>query len=236
MTSHAHPPKLLLFDLDGTLLRTHGAGMRAMARAGVMVFGESFTFDGISAAGGLDPLLLAAAAQKSGHVVAVEHHEQFKAAYMRVLPEELEAARELIQVMPGVVELLDELHADPRVSLGLLTGNYASTGPIKLVAAGIDPAIFEVTAFGDEAETREQMVPVALRRYADLHGAAPPPQHVAIIGDTPRDIDAARANHCTCFAVATGPYTVAELEAAGAHHALPDLSDPTPIRRFVEAR
>ncbi|MBI1370393.1 MAG: HAD hydrolase-like protein [Planctomycetes bacterium] len=218
--------KLVLFDLDGTMLSTQGAGMRAMARAGAGLFGDGFHFDGIVSAGGLDPLLFAAAAGRCGVELNDANHASFAEAYHRLLAEELAAG---VRILPGVIELLDEMHRHAGITLGILTGNYARTTPVKLRAAGIDPDIFAVGAFGDDANTRPGMVPVALARYEKLHARPVLPNDVMLIGDTPKDIDAAKSNNCLAVGVATGPYSTAELLDAGADLALPDLADPTAI-------
>ncbi|QNN21474.1 HAD hydrolase-like protein [Planctomycetales bacterium ZRK34] len=221
--------KLVLFDLDGTLLSTQGAGMRAMARAGAGLFGDGFHFEGIVAAGGLDPLLFAAAAERCGVDINDDNHTQFADAYFTTLEEELTIAARNggVRVMPGVVELLALLHAHEGVTLGLLTGNYGRTAELKLRAGGIEPAQFVVRSFGDEAPDRPAMVPVALGRYESLHGRAVDPRDVVLIGDTPKDVEAAQAHGCIALAVATGPFDVEQLLAAGADAAVADLADAT---------
>lgn len=223
--------KLVLFDLDGTLLSTQGAGMRAMARAGASLFGEGFHFEGIVAAGGLDPLLFAAAAGRCGVDCNDDNHARFADTYYQVLEEELTlAARDGgVRVMPGVVELLASLGAHAEVTLGLLTGNYGRTAALKLQAGGIDPSMFVVTSFGDEAPDRPAMVPVALERYRALHGREAVACDVVLVGDTPKDIAAAKAHGCAAMAVATGPFSVQQLLDAGADAAVEDLSDPVAL-------
>lgn len=219
--------KLVLFDLDGTLLSTQGAGMRAMARAGASLFGDGFHFEGISAAGGLDPMLFAAAAIRCGVECDDEAHARFAEAYFITLEQELTiAARDgRVRVLPGVVDLLAQMHAHAGVTLGLLTGNYGRTAELKLRAGGIDPAQFVVRSFGDEAPDRPGLVPVAMRRYAQLHGRAIEPRDVVLIGDTPKDVEAARTHGCIALAVATGPFSVQQLLASGADAAVEDLSE-----------
>jgi phosphoglycolate phosphatase-like HAD superfamily hydrolase len=223
--------KLVLFDLDGTLLSTQGAGMRAMARAGASLHGDGFHFDGIVAAGGLDPLLFAAAAIRCGVECNHDTHAQFADAYFAMLEEELTiaASEGRVRVMPGVMELLSALHAHEGVTLGLLTGNYGRTAELKLRAGGIDPAQFVVRSFGDEAPDRPGMVPVAMKRYESLHGRAVEPRDVVLIGDTPKDVEAAKAHGCIALAVATGPFGVEPLMAAGADAAVEDLSDASAL-------
>jgi phosphoglycolate phosphatase-like HAD superfamily hydrolase len=136
--------------------------------------------------------------------------------------------------MPGVADTLAILRSRPDLTLGLLTGNYTRAIPIKLGAIGVNPAWFEITAFGDEGESRAALVAVAIGKYAARSGAPVDPRRVIVIGDTPRDVDCARANGCISFAVATGKFDVEALRAAGADVVVPDLSDPEPLLRLCE--
>jgi phosphoglycolate phosphatase-like HAD superfamily hydrolase len=219
--------KMVLFDLDGTLLLTQGAGMRAMARAGSALWGEGFHFQGTVAAGSLDPHLFREAAERCGVACSDENHRTFMHAYHRALSEEL--AGKVINPLPGVLSLLDELHQHPTITLGLLTGNYTMTGPVKLAAAGIDAGLFAVRAFGDDGPDRASLVAVALERYERLHGRRTSSRDVVVVGDTPRDVDCAKAHDCLALAVATGPYTVDQLKQTRADVVLPDLSDATAL-------
>ena len=110
-----------------------------------------------------------------------------------------------------MLELLAQLRAEQPATLGLLTGNYAETGALKLRAAGIDPEWFAIGAWGDMAAERHALVPVALAQLAQ----APPPEHVIIVGDTVRDVECAQKNGCACIAVASGGSSASELVAAG---------------------
>lgn len=225
--------KLLLFDLDGTLVSTQGAGMRAMRRAGMEVFGEAFSFDGIHVAGSLDPIIFHHGARTSGFEVADHHHETFKQAYHRLLPQELAAGGADVRHLPGAVELLTTLRQDVRATIGLLTGNYGVSADQKFRAVGIDPDWFAVRVFGDDAPDRPSLVPVGMNRYEALHGRRVPSRDVAVIGDTPRDVEAAHAHGCICFAVATGPYSVDELRATSADVVLENLLSPRPLWDWI---
>ena len=222
------PVKLLLFDLDGTLLLTHGAGVRGMSRAGIEVYGPKFTLGTVMVAGGLDPVLHEEAVLASGYSVDPGRDGPFREAYYRNLDAELGKERP-VEALPGILDLLSRLREDPRVVVGLLTGNYNHTGPLKLRAAGIDPDLFAVTAWGDDARERPALVGVARERYAARLGEPVNPADIIVIGDTPRDVDCARANGCIAFGVATGPCTVKQLLEAGADHAVENLGDPGPL-------
>ncbi len=223
--------KLALFDLDGTMLSTQGVGMRAMTMAGSSLWGQAWHYQGVTSAGALDPHLFRAGAERCGVECSDENQSRFREAYARVLEEELRvsATNGGLKLMPGVRALLQAVHDHPQVSLGILTGNYTATTPVKLRAAGIDPTIFEVGAFGDDAATRPGLVPVAMQRYERLHGRRPEPRDVVIIGDTPKDVEAAATNGCLSLGVATGPYSVEDLKQAGATAAVKDLSNPLPF-------
>ncbi|MCC6681830.1 MAG: HAD family hydrolase [Phycisphaeraceae bacterium] len=218
------PTYLLLFDIDGTLLRSDGVGRGAMQSAAARLFGESFSFQGVAFAGNLDPLIFAEAAQRH-QLVGDDHHDRFRSAYVQELSESL-SRRPPIPLMPGVLELLDRLKAMPQVVLGLLSGNYAQAAPLKLAAAGINVGDFPVTAFGDEGSLRQDLVTLAMQRYLRSRGEAIDPRQVLVIGDTPRDIEAARAHGCVAVGVATGGHSAEELQASGADLVLEDFAEP----------
>ncbi|HTM43982.1 MAG TPA: HAD family hydrolase [Polyangiaceae bacterium] len=219
--------KLLLFDLDGTLLLTHGAGVRCMQRAGQRIWGEQFSLDGIAFGGGLDPLILAEALQNLGLELDPTLHERFQVVYEAELRGEF-AQNPTVQVLPGIAALLEQARDHERSILGLLTGNYAPTGIAKLAAANIDPDWFRVKIWGDDGPTRPDLVRVAMERGGNIA-----PEHVVVIGDTPRDVDCAHKNGCSCVAVATGGYSRAELEQAGADIVFDDLSDHAALWAFI---
>jgi len=227
--------KLLLFDIDGTLLSTRGAGIRALGRAGQRVLGDAYTLEGVSFAGCLDPLIFADGAQRMGLTPTESHIAAFIAAFAEELPVELASPETDVVIMPGFPDLLHELRKLEAITLGLLTGNLSVTGPIKLRHVGIDPDWFPVMAWGDDGPTRPSLVPVAMERYTALHGRRPDPQHVAVIGDTPNDVICAKENGCFALAVGTGKFTADELRAAGADIAVDDLSDARVLLEWIEA-
>jgi phosphoglycolate phosphatase len=228
---------LFLFDIDGTLLTTSGAGVRAMRRAGHSLFGPEFSMEGIQMAGHLDPLIFAEAAalNKLGEVEG--NHAVFAARYADELRVELDRSRHEVKAMPGVIGTIQALRERERargdVMLGLLTGNYTKTAPIKLEAAGINPAWFDITAFGDEGKTRPDLVTVAMRKYQQKTGRAADPKRVVVIGDTPRDVHCAKAHHCIALGVATGGFSVEALEQSGADVAVKDLTDPGVLLNLI---
>ena len=225
---------LVLFDVDGTLLLTGGAGMRAMKAAAEHLFGPGFRWDGIVVAGHLDPLIFAEAAVLNEIENHADQHERFRARYLAALEDELETGRANVRAMPGVHRALERLRIEGRATLGLLTGNYPEAIPLKFRSVAIDPAWFEITAFADDAPSRRDLVEVALAKYARRVGGPIDAHRVVIVGDTPRDVDCAHAHGCYAFAVATGGYDAEDLAAAGADCVVSDLADPTPLLELVE--
>jgi len=228
--------KLLLFDVDGTLLLTGGAGVRAMERAGVLVCGQRFSLDSVVVAGGMDPYIFAEAAARAGIENVDELHETFYATYLRELPMELEAGRAGIEVMPGIMPLLETLRCRDDVSLGLLTGNYRQATPIKLRAAGFDPAWFAVGVFGDDASNRPALARLAMQQFEVMYSQSITGEDTIVIGDTPRDVACAQANACRSLAVATGRYSVLQLQDAGADVVVENLLDPQPLWDMLDGQ
>jgi phosphoglycolate phosphatase len=232
-------PTLLLFDIDGTILTGGGVGMRAMAGVAERLFGVGFRWDGVDAAGHLDPLIFKEAAELNG-VTGEGHHARFHEAYIEALAAEVEKVRGLGQVkaIAGIHEALEMLRERREkkgdLVLGLLTGNYARAVPIKLNAVGVDVGQFTVTAFGDEGASRQELVRVAMRKFERDMGRGVEARRVVIIGDTPRDVECARVNGCVAYGVATGRFSVGELKAAGADVAVENLVDLRPLLGILE--
>jgi phosphoglycolate phosphatase len=226
------PMRLVLFDIDGTMLHSHGAGSRAMERVGRTLLGPDFSLAGIDFGGALDPWIYREALLRIGRCAADDDHERFHEAYVVELARELAEGRPLPSVLPGVAEALALLSTRPNVTLGLVTGNYARAAALKLRAAGIDPELFRIGAFGDDAPTRPDLVRLALERWAAA-GAHAHPDAVVVIGDTPRDVDCAHRNGCRCLAVATGRHSRQALIDAGADFVADDLSDLTPLFQLL---
>ena len=214
--------KLLLFDIDGTLLLSGGAGLRALNQTFLELFGTAKAFDGIPVAGRTDPLLLTDAAARAGIALDAGQRQRFHDRYCDLL------AREILQpgprkgLMPGVEELLRHVHQQPRLCVGLLTGNFARAARIKLEHFGLW-RFFVYGAYGDDAAERDELVPVAVGRARAAGAVVRSPAHVVVIGDTPLDIRCATAAGARSIAVATGSFDVQTLERKGATAVLPDL-------------
>ncbi len=219
-------PRLVLFDIDGTILLTAGAGRRAITAALTELVGDRAAFERIRFDGKTDPQivgeLLAAAGDPGPH--DREHVGALCERYVTLLEREL-ATTTGTRLMPGFPGILDRLEAEAGVVLGLLTGNLERGAALKLRAAGIDPARFKVGAYGSDAAHRPDLPPIAARRAEPFFGRPPAGGEVVIIGDTPADVACGAAIGARAVAVATGSYTVAELAACGPHAVFEDLGD-----------
>jgi phosphoglycolate phosphatase-like HAD superfamily hydrolase len=145
--------------------------------------------------------------------------------YADLLETELRRPTARVQVMPGVPALLDRLEREPRVVLGLLTGNLARGAALKLRAGGIDPGRFVVGAYGSDSAHRPALPPIAASRAKRVLGRVPQGHEVVIIGDTPADVACGASLGARALAVATGGYTVEQLAACGPYAAFTDLTD-----------
>ena len=225
--------RLLLFDIDGTLLSGKGAGSRAMTRAGRVVLGKGFSLEGVDFAGALDPWIYAEAARRSGYTSAVERHEAFRDAYLLELERELAEGAVKPLLLPGVFELLERLERRSDVTLGLVTGNYRRAVPLKFRSVGLSVERFPLGAFGDDAETRARLVHLAMADWVKAGGSGDP-RHTIVIGDTPRDVRCAQDNGCRCLAVSTGRDSKEDLVRAGADAVARDLTDVDVLHRWLE--
>lgn len=222
-------PALILFDIDGTLLLSGRAGMRAMTRAFEATFAIREAFAGESFGGRTDSYLVAKALLAHGLPDTPEAHERFRQVYIPLLAEEIEHPGTGHKgLMPGARELLEALHDYDHLHLALLTGNYREAAEVKLRHFDLWD-FFEWGAFSDDSADRNALVPIARSRAEtyDIPGEAI--ERVVVIGDTPHDIECARVAGATSIAVATGGFTVEQLLDAGADHALPDLSDTNKV-------
>jgi phosphoglycolate phosphatase-like HAD superfamily hydrolase len=137
--------------------------------------------------------------------------------------------------MPGIERLLLKLAAEPRVALGLLTGNLVDGAELKLRSAGIDTRQFVVGAYGSDSHDRAELPAIAAARARPLFGHVPSGEEVVIIGDTPADIACGRGIGARAIAVATGAYTVDELAAHDPWALVPDLSDTDAVMSAILA-
>ncbi len=215
---------IVLFDIDGTLLHSHGAGRRAMKKAMEEVFGTAGALEGYNMAGRSDLqtvlVVLSAAGIPEEHVW--EHLPKYRRAFARYLEEELRSQPPT--ALPGARELIARLHHRSDVVLGLITGNIEEGARLKLMYAGFDPQVFHVAAFGNEALDRDELAALALRHAAEA-GILVEKGRPVVVGDTPLDIKSGRAVGARVVAVATGPYPEERLAALQPDVLLPNLAD-----------
>lgn len=206
--------RIVLFDIDGTLLRSGGAGRASMERALTEVFGSPGSSE-YHYGGKTDRQIVRDLMRREGFTddSIDAQMDQLLESYVAGLPGELESRSRTVLVCDGVIELLDALDKEERVVVGLLTGNIETGARAKLTAAGIEPSRFRVNAFGSDRELRPELPAVAQRRASELLGVEVQGNRLVIIGDTPHDIQCGEAIGARAIAVATGGYSVEQLAA-----------------------
>jgi phosphoglycolate phosphatase-like HAD superfamily hydrolase len=212
-----------LFDIDGTLLNTGGAGQRAMERALRAAFGLTDLSHDVPAAGRTDRAITADLFRHHGIADEPANWQRFLDAYVEQLPRSLAELNG--RVLPGVYDLLEALVTRGDVALGLLTGNFRRGADLKLLHYRLDHH-FEFGGFGDDHFDRDDVARTALAeacRHLDRQYA---PDHIWVIGDTPSDVKCARAIGAHAVAVATGVYSYEELEPTRPDYLFADFSDP----------
>ncbi len=226
--------KLVLFDIDGTILLTDRAGRRAFERALVEVFGGSGPSD--HAFGGkTDPQILRELMRLEGH--GDDHIDANKTRlfdlYIAYLEQELRDGRAGVRVMPGIFDLLDALASRDDVILGLLTGNLVAGARAKLSAAGIDPSRFRIGAYGSDHERRGELPAIAQYRAREELQIDIAGRDLVVIGDTPADIECGRAIGARAIAVATGGFSVEELRRHAPAAVFENLSDTAAVLNAI---
>jgi phosphoglycolate phosphatase-like HAD superfamily hydrolase len=219
--------KLVLFDIDGTLLLTAGAGRRAITGALAEQLGVEPEFNLVRFDGKTDPQIIVELLMATG-VSSPPAQEQVDALcvrYLELLEVELAATRGQTRLMPGILELLERLEAEDGAVLGLLTGNLAAGAELKLRSADLDPGRFVVGAFGSDSPRRPDLPGIAVRRAERLFESRPHGETVVIIGDTPADVACGAGISARAIAVATGSFSLEDLSAQGPYAAFTDLSE-----------
>lgn len=227
--------KIILFDIDGTILRTNGAGRRAMERALIDAFGTAgaarYRYDGKTDRQIVRELMRAAGFDDA--TIDMRMQDVID-AYVRLLHEELRDGVAHVSCYVGVEPLIDALETRGDRVVGLLTGNVEPGAFAKLAAVGLAQARFRVNAFGSDHEERGQLPAIALARARAALAAELNGDQLVIIGDTPNDIACGRGVGARCIAVATGNYRVSDLEAHSPHAAFADLSDTDSVMRAID--
>ncbi len=205
--------RIVLFDLDGTLVTTGGAGLRAFDRAMEAEFGSVIKLNEISPAGMTDTAIFREIfGFHKKRPPAMEEEEALFKRYLEFLEEEVDRS-EGFRVLPGVGALLEELESRDGFLLGLGTGNLEEGARIKLKRAGLDH-YFSFGGYGSDSSDRTALLRIAVEKGRTLAGTDSTIDRngLFIVGDTPRDIEAGRALDARILAVATGPFPRIELE------------------------
>ena len=223
---------LVLWDIDGTLTLSGGAGMRALQAALKREFGVDRSLDDIDYAGRTDRHIMR---QIFGKIAIPDHDgnlARFLEAYLVELPRELRNPGS--RILPGISAALAALEARPDFAQALLTGNVERGARIKLGHHGLSH-FFKFGAFADDSAVRNELGPVAVRRAREHHGIDFAADRIFVIGDTPHDIECGKIINAQTIAVATGQYGVEQLREHQPTAVLADLSDTPGFLRLVGA-
>ena len=224
--------QVILFDIDGTLVLTGGAGVRGMARAFDDLFAVPDAFRTLPTFGRTDSWILSDALALHHVPSDATTATRFRDRYVDHLRVELHQPGPRKGIMPGVRPLLDTLGHRDDIYLALLTGNYEDAARLKLEYFDLW-RYFRCGAFGDLAPDRNALLPKALARIRECGGPQVAPEEVVVVGDTPLDVACAAAGGARSIAVATGSYTVAALQQTGADVVFDDLSDLESVLRAM---
>jgi phosphoglycolate phosphatase len=222
--------KLVLFDIDQTILNSGGAGERALTLALRERFGREETLENIEIAGKTDLWIAHRIFEAHGIAPEQDKLDDFLDGYLLFLKDEL--GRGSGHLLPGFPAILHALEALPHVALGLLTGNLRRGAELKLGHYGVLDH-FSFGAFADDSHERNQLGPFAQQRAAEAHGVEFGVRSIFIIGDTPHDIACAKAIDARSVGVATGRYSREQLDASNAEFVFDDLGDVDGVIRTL---
>lgn len=223
-------PTVLLFDIDGTLVSTGGAGRRSMEHAFTRLYATAAPVQSFSFAGMTDRAIVRAGLRAAGVPDHDDAIDELLALYLAQLAEELPRTAGF-RVMPGAADLLAGLAGEPNVAIGLGTGNVRAGAFAKLARGGID-VHFAFGGFGCDAEERTELIRAGARRGAEALGVVLEACRVVVIGDTPRDVAAAKGIGAACVGVGTGGVPPADLRGHGAEWAF-DTLEETAVRAIL---
>jgi phosphoglycolate phosphatase len=226
-------PTVLLFDVDGTLVLTGGAGLRAMGRAFEAIFGVSDAASRIQMSGRTDAWIVSQLTAEHARSATIGDLDRFRDTYLEHLSVELGKPGPRKGVMPGIRSLIAALEARADVHMALLTGNYRSGARAKLEYFDLWRH-FRGGAFGDTSLDRNSLLQEALASVAALGGPEVPSTHAIVIGDTPLDVACAAHAGARSIAVATGNYGAAELLEAGADVVFEDFTETRDVVAAID--
>ena len=226
--------KVVLFDIDGTLLWSDGAGRRAVQQALEEVFGTVIP-DGHEFDGKTDPQIVRELMVRAGldDDTITQRLPQALDRYLLLLREELSRIDDTNHLFPGVHSLLDALERRDDVLLGLLTGNIQPGAHAKLRAVGLDPDRFKVGAFGSDHASRPELPAVARARAEAFLARQVEGADVIVIGDTPADMSCGNGIGARAIGVATGRYSVEQLNACNEGIVFANLADTDAVVRAI---
>jgi phosphoglycolate phosphatase len=217
---------VLLFDIDGTLLDCAGAGRRSMISAFDAAFGRGDACDGIAFGGMTDRAIARQGLAAIGRQATDGAIEALIAGYRGFLAVELSKSEKL-KVHDGALSLVERARSHGH-AVGLGTGNVREGARLKLEHVGLWDR-FDFGGFGCDAEARHELLAIGRARGSERLGCSAEAATTLVIGDTPKDVEAAHAIGATCLAVSTGRFDQAALRAAGARHVVASLSDPLAV-------
>src|SRR6266536_3651368 len=228
--------RLVLWDIDGTLISAGSLTRRAFDLAIASAVGREPGEHGVSFGGKTDPQI--ALEILTALAVSAEEARGQLPAVMQALEREMVAAAAVLRregaVLPGVRPILERLGWLPGIMQTVLTGNVEANARLKVGAFGLDEFLdLDVGVYGSDGEDRTTFVPLALRKVESLRGARVSPSAVWVVGDTARDLACARAGWARCLLVATGLVGYEELAPLGADALLQDLSDTDEVERIL---
>ncbi len=214
--------KLVLFDIDGTLMDSGGAGTRSMDLAFEEVFSIPHAFRGINMAGKTDIQIMKEGLIRHGMDSENGNIGTLCDVYIRCLQTEIRTSNKHLK--PGIQDSIRILSGMDGVHLGLLTGNIEAGARIKLGAFSLND-YFPLGAFGNDNEDRNELLPVAAERFNRLYKKEIEYRNCVVIGDTPRDVECAKIHGAYAVAVATGPYSYDSLLQSGADMVLKTIAE-----------
>jgi phosphoglycolate phosphatase len=221
---------LLLFDIDGTLITSGGAGETALNQAMLERFGVVDGLGDIVVAGATDSRIARTMLERHGFAASAENITALLDAYLRHLKARLPLHPG--RVLPGIVRLLDRLKGREDCRLALLTGNVIRGAEIKLTHYGVWD-YFEFGAFADDHHDRNELGHFARTRAREKFGVEFPPEEIFVIGDTPRDVECGRAFGARTVAIATGNYSREQLAECRPDYLFDDLSDTAGVMKAL---
>lgn len=225
--------RLYLFDIDGTLITSGGAGVTSFSEAVKDLCGSVSPLEGINFAGNTDTGIARSVLQAAGMEPTQENIMALLDAYLKKLCDRIHLHQG--GLLPGIIPLLERMNGRPDCVLALLTGNLAKGAEVKLTHYGVWH-YFGFGAYADDHHIRNELGPVAMMRAARKHGEEFTPDRIYVIGDTPRDIECGRAFGALTVGVATGHYSREELASHTPDFLFDNLSDLDAVMTAIVPR